>query len=85
MISLGRVDVITFTAGVGENDRFVRADALANLEMYGVKIDPERNALPNDGARVISAADSQIKVLVIPTNEELAIAQKSVELVAGHR
>ena len=85
MISVGRVDAITFTAGVGENDRFVRADALANLEMYGVKIDPERNALPNDGPREISADDSQIKVFVIPTNEELAIAQKSVALVADHR
>lgn len=85
MISLGRVDAITFTAGVGENDRFVRADALANLEMYGVKIDPERNELPNDGPREISADDSQIKVFVIPTNEELAIAQKSVALVDGRR
>ena len=58
MISLGRVDAITFTAGVGENDSFVRADALANLEMYGIKIDPERNALPNTGPRLISAHDS---------------------------
>ena len=75
MISLGRVDAITFTAGVGENDSFVRADALANLEMYGIKIDPERNALPNTGPRLISAHDSVIKVWVVPTNEELAIAR----------
>lgn len=75
MISLGRVDAITFTAGVGENDNFVRADALANLEMYGIKIDPERNALPNTGPRLISTDDSVIKVWVVPTNEELAIAR----------
>lgn len=81
MISLGRVDAITFTAGVGENDRFVRRDALANLEMYGIKIDPERNELPNDGPRQISTDDSQVKVFVVPTNEELAIAQKSLAFV----
>ena len=83
MIALGRVDTLIFTAGVGENDRFVRRDALANLEMYGIKIDEERNRLPNDGPRLISADDSAVRVLVIPTNEELAIAQKSAEVAAA--
>ncbi|OFP34852.1 acetate kinase [Corynebacterium sp. HMSC071B10] len=77
MIALGRVDAITFTAGVGENDQQVRLDALDNMEMYGVKVDPERNAQPNDGPRIISTDDSKVKVLVVPTNEELAIAQKA--------
>lgn len=81
MIALGRVDAITFTAGVGENDSHVRADAIANLENFGIRIDPERNAVPNDGPRVISTDDSAITVFVVPTNEELAIAQKSVALV----
>ena len=80
MVALGRVDAITFTAGVGENDKFVRADALDNMEAFGVKIDPERNSLPNDGPRIISADDSRVKVLVVPTNEELAIAQKATAL-----
>lgn len=80
MVALGRVDAITFTAGVGENDKFVRADALDNMEAFGVKIDPERNSLPNDGPRIISADDSRVKVLVVPTNEELAIAQKAAAL-----
>lgn len=80
MITLGRVDAITFTAGVGENAVNVRADALAELEMYGIKIDPERNALPNNGAREISTDDSTVKVFVIPTNEELAIARYATEL-----
>lgn len=75
MISLGRVDAITFTAGVGENADFVRADALAELEMYGIKIDEEKNAERSDQARIISTDDSTIKVLVVPTNEELAIAR----------
>lgn len=80
MIALGRVDAITFTAGVGENAKFVREDALAGLEMYGIQIDPERNDLPNDGPRQISTDDSAIKVFVVPTNEELAIAQKATQL-----
>lgn len=82
MIALGRVDAITFTAGVGENDRFVRRDALDNLQMYGIEIDDERNSLPNDGPRVISTDTSAVKVLVVPTNEELAIAQKAAKVAA---
>ncbi len=82
MVALGRVDAITFTAGVGENDKFVRADALDNLQMYGIEIDPERNDLPNDGPRIISTDASTVKVLVVPTNEELAIAQKAAAVAA---
>lgn len=78
MVSLGRVNAITFTAGVGENDSHVRADALAGMETYGVKIDPDRNAGPNDGLREISTDDSAVKVFVVPTNEELAIARYAV-------
>lgn len=80
MISLGHVDAITFTAGVGENAANVRADAMAELENYGIRIDPERNALPNTGPREISTEDSTIKVFVVPTNEELAIARYATEL-----
>lgn len=80
MIALGRVDAITFTAGVGENDQFVRADALDNLEMYGIKIDPERNAIRSDQPRLISTDDSTIQVWVVPTNEELAIARYAKQL-----
>lgn len=82
MISLGRVDAITFTAGVGENAVNVRADAMAHLEGFGIKIDPERNALPNDGPREISTDDSTVKVFVVPTNEELAIARYATALSA---
>lgn len=82
MVALGRVDAITFTAGVGENDKFVRADALDNLQMYGIEIDPERNDLPNDGPRIITTDASTVKVLVVPTNEELAIAQKAAAVAA---
>lgn len=76
MITLGRVDTITFTAGVGENDATVRTNSLADLENFGIKIDEEKNQ-NGSGPRIISTEDSATKVLVVPTNEELAIAQKS--------
>ena len=75
MLILGRLDAITFTAGVGENHVGIRRDSMAELENFGIKIDPERNAGPNDGPRLISADDSTVKVFVVPTNEELAIGQ----------
>ncbi|MDK6493963.1 acetate kinase [Corynebacterium coyleae] len=85
MIALGRVDAITFTAGVGENDKFVRMDSLDNLKHYGIEIDPAKNDLPNDGPRIISTDDSTVKVLVVPTNEELAIAQKAAAVAARYK
>lgn len=83
LIELGDVDAIVFTAGVGENAAAVRSDALAGLQMYGIDIDPERNAVRSDGARRISTDDSRIAVLVVPTNEELAIARQSAAVVAS--
>ncbi|WP_032380240.1 acetate kinase [Rhodococcoides fascians] len=81
MLGLGRLDVVTFTAGVGENAAAVRADALANLEGFGIEIDPERNAVRSKQARVISTVSSTVTVLVVPTNEELAIARATDDLV----
>ena len=72
---LGRTDVIAFTAGVGENDATVRRDALAGLVSLGIDLDDRLNEGPERGPRRISAADSPTTVLVIPTDEELAIAR----------
>jgi acetate kinase len=80
---LGHTDVISFTAGIGENDPVVRRDALANLEELGTVLDQGRNLSAGRGARQISADDSPIVVLVVPTNEELAIARDCVSLLAG--
>jgi acetate kinase len=77
---LGDTHVITFTAGVGENDARVRRDALTGLARLGIEIDEHLNDSPARGARVISADSSPTKVLVIPTDEELAIARACVEL-----
>jgi acetate kinase len=71
---LGRVDAITFTAGVGENSAVVRAASLAGLESLGIAVDPERN---RRAERVISPDGTPIAVCVVPTDEELEIATQS--------
>jgi acetate kinase len=81
MVDLGRVDAIVFTAGVGENASNVRADALTGLEGFGIAVDPEANTVRSRQARRISPDDAAVAVLVVPTDEELAIARKSAELV----
>ncbi len=79
---LGRVHVITFTAGIGENDDIVRLNALAGLERLGIQVDPERNAGRIKEPKVISPDGAEVTVLVIPTNEELEIARQSVAAIA---
>ncbi|MDX2356174.1 acetate kinase [Dietzia sp. PP-33] len=78
---LGEVGAITFTAGVGENVARLRADALATLTTWGVEIDPEANET-GSGERIISTPDSRVAVLVVPTDEELAIA-RACDVVLG--
>lgn len=78
---LGGLDALTFTAGVGENDHLVRAQAVAGLEFLGIRLDPERNAGRKKRPEVISTDDSAVTVLVVPTNEELEIAQEAASLV----
>ena len=78
---LGRLDAITFTAGVGENSVALRSAVGRDLQGLGIEIDPERNADRSRAPRVISTEGSAVTVLVVPTNEELAIARQTAELV----
>ena len=78
--ALNGLDVLTFTAGVGENDGATRAAICEYLGYLGVKIDPEKNA-QRGFENCISTPDSKVQVWVIPTNEELMIAQDTAELV----
>ncbi|MBM6937724.1 acetate kinase [Pseudoflavonifractor phocaeensis] len=78
--AMGGVDAIVFTAGVGENDGPTRMAIASGLEFMGVKMDAEANNVRGKEA-VISAADSKVKVLLIPTNEELMIARDTAEIV----
>lgn len=80
LAQLGGVDVISFTAGVGENSAAVRAGAVATLEFAGVRLDPERNAGRGRGIRIISTDDSPVTVLVVATNEELEIARQTLSV-----
>ena len=79
-VALKGLDVLTFTAGVGENDAATRAAICEYLGFLGVKIDPEKNNIRGKEA-VISTDDSKVQVWVVPTNEELMIAQDTAELV----
>ena len=80
--AMGGVDAIIFTAGVGENSASQRLAIASGLEFMGVKMDAEANNTRGKEA-VISAADSKVKVLLIPTNEELMIAMDTASIVKG--
>ena len=78
--AMGGVDAVIFTAGVGENDGACRMAIASGLEFMGVKMDPDANTVRGKEA-IISAIDSKVKVLLIPTNEELMIALDTAALV----
>ena len=79
--SMEGVDTMAFTAGIGENSATMRQGVADRLAWMGVKLDPELNAIRSDDPRVISTADSSVKVLVVPTNEEYMIALDVAELL----
>jgi acetate kinase len=80
---LGRLDAVVFTAGVGENSASVRAAALDGLGMWGIEVDPARNAAGGGrgGARLVSPNGARVAVCVVPTDEELAIAEETAQLL----
>jgi len=82
---LGKVDAVVFTAGVGENAAEVRAAALEGLEGLGLAVDPARNAVRGEGARLISPEGARVAVAVVPTDEEREIATQTYALVAPHK
>lgn len=77
----GNVDAIVFTAGIGENDPIVRSRVCEKLDQIGIKLNEAENALRKPEAREISTPDSRIKVLIIPTNEELEIAEATLKVL----
>ncbi len=79
-VALGRVDAIVFTAGVGENASLVREWSCRGLEAIGAVLDPFKNATRHDEA-IISKAASRVRIMIIPTNEELMIARDTRDLV----
>ena len=79
--AMGGVDIIVFTAGVGENQASMRAEVCRDMEFMGVKVDEALNATIRGKEAVISTPDSKVKVVVIPTDEELMIASDTAALV----
>jgi acetate kinase len=79
---MGGVDVIVFTAGVGEHQWDVRYNSTTGLEFLGVKLDEAKNRKNFGEEEIISAEDSRVKVVVVPTDEELMIASDTLELVS---
>lgn len=80
LVTLGSLDALVFTAGVGENNPALRAAVTAGLERFGIELDDEANGVSSTEPRIVSARASETTVLVIPTNEELAIAQAAAQL-----
>jgi acetate kinase len=75
---LGSLDALIFTGGIGENAAFIRSGACLGLAHLGIEVDPEKNSRRSEEAFEIQSANSPVKVLVIPTNEELQIAEETV-------
>ncbi|MDD6239823.1 MAG: acetate kinase, partial [Oscillospiraceae bacterium] len=78
--AMGGVDAVVFTAGVGENSADMRLHFVDGLQFMGIEIDPEKNNIRGE-ERIVSPDGAKVKVLVIPTNEELMIAKDTAELV----
>lgn len=81
--ALGHVDALVFTGGVGENSPRVRALATTGLTRLGIEVDPDRNTAESAEARVVSPEGAEVAVLVVPTNEELEIAEQTAACLGG--
>ena len=81
--AMNGVDAILFTGGVGENDSTIRELVCRDMDYLGLKLDHERNGADSKSTRLVSSDDSSVKVLVVPTNEEVEIAQQCFQIVTG--
>jgi acetate kinase len=81
---LNGIDGIVFTAGIGENVPSVREKACENLQNLNIELDTEKNNTPGQDERFISADGSKVKIMVIPTNEELMIAREAMKVLSDH-
>jgi len=79
------LDALVFTAGIGENSPHVRKAVCEGLTFLGIELDEAANLRPAREARVISTPESRVKVLVVPTNEELIIARDTYRLVTERK
>ena len=80
---LNGLDAIVFTAGVGENDMHTRQLICKEMQFLGIHLDEEKNKISSTATREINSTASPVKILVVPTNEELEIAKQCYELLQG--
>ena len=80
MAAMNGVDAIVFTAGLGENGAETREEIISDMEWFGIKLDREKNKVRGQ-ERIISTDDSKVKIIIIPTNEELMIARDTLTLL----
>lgn len=85
LLELNGCDAFVFTGGIGENNPDLRAAICANLDQFGVQVDPARNAALGGAEGEISAAGSRAKIFVIPANEELVVARETVRCIAAQK
>lgn len=79
--AMNGLDILIFTAGIGENSSFLRAMVCEEMEYLGLQLDPEKNSSDNRGVRIIDSGALGVRILVIPTNEELEIARQTYNLI----
>lgn len=79
--AMNGLDVLVFTAGIGENSSVVREGVCRDMEYLGIRLDPKSNEKPEAGIWEIQAKTSQVRILIVPTNEELEIARQTYELL----
>ena len=80
-VAVGKLDALIFTAGVGENSELIRQKVCDNLEILNTRLDDKKNAIRQKGVRQIQSDSSKVKILVVPTNEELEIANQAIRLL----
>jgi acetate kinase len=81
--AMGGMDVVVFTGGIGENDTSTRESTCSNMEFLGIHLDMDKNRSIRGKEGIISAPNSKVTVMVIPTNEELVIAQDTLEIISN--
>jgi len=81
-VSLGGLDALIFTAGIGENDPYIRQSICNRLSILGIRLDQKRNQTGSGGIFEISRSNSNVKVLVVPTNEEFEIARQTLSIIS---
>lgn len=80
--AMNGLDAIVFTAGIGENSNLIRTLTCADMDYFGIDLDQTKNDSKSDALREINSAKSKVKILVIPTNEELEIAKQAYKLIS---